>query len=186
MKGISRYLPLVVVVVMLVIISLAMTFSQEGHAPKLEEKPMPAFSLQQLDSSVAADETLFIGKLQLLNVWASWCAVCKSEHGFLMKLAQQDEMSIVGLNYRDNRQSALRELTQSGNPYQAVLYDPKGSLALDLGVYGTPESYLIDSRGMIRYRYLGALDEGVWLREFVPVIELLQQEEVQQEKRTNG
>ncbi|MGF1736909.1 redoxin family protein, partial [Photobacterium satsumensis] len=97
-----------------------------------------------------------------------------------MQLAQQSEMSIVGLNYRDNRQSAMRELAQSGNPYQAVLYDPKGSLALDLGVYGTPESYLIDSHGMIRYRYLGALDEDVWKREFVPVIEFLQQE-VQQE-----
>ncbi|MGF1736912.1 DsbE family thiol:disulfide interchange protein [Photobacterium satsumensis] len=185
MKVASRYLPLVVVVVMLVIISLAMKFSQEGHAPQLEEKPMPAFSLQQFGSSVAADETLFTGKLQLLNVWASWCAICKSEHGFLMQLAQQGEMSIVGLNYRDNRQSAMRELAQSGNPYQAVLYDPKGSLALDLGVYGTPESYLIDSYGMIRYRYLGALDEDVWKREFVPVIEFLQQE-VQQEKRTNG
>ncbi|PSU34181.1 DsbE family thiol:disulfide interchange protein [Photobacterium lutimaris] len=185
MKVTSRYLPLAVVVVMLVIISLAMTSTQEGHAPKLEEKPMPPFSLELLEPAVTADETLFTGQWQLLNVWASWCGICKSEHGFLMQLAHQGEVSIVGLNYRDNRQSALRELTQSGNPYQAVLYDPKGSLALDLGVYGTPESYLIDSQGMIRYRYLGALDEGVWLREFVPVIELLQQE-VQQEKRTNG
>lgn len=177
MRKNSRYLPLGVVVVILAIISLSMVFTQDGHAPKLENKPLPAFSLQRLDISGTADESLLTGKLQLLNVWASWCAVCKSEHAFLLQLAQQHEVSIVGLNYRDNRQAAMRELNQSGNPYQAVLYDPKGAFALDLGVYGTPESYLIDSTGTIRYRYLGALDENVWQREFVPVIKVLQQEE---------
>ena len=177
MRKNSRYLPLGVVVVILAIISLSMVFTQDGHEPKLENKPLPAFSLQRLDTSGTADETLLTGKLQLLNVWASWCAVCKSEHDFLLQLAEQQDVSIVGLNYRDNRQAAVRELNQSGNPYQAVLYDPKGVLALDLGVYGTPESYLIDSTGTIRYRYLGALDENVWQREFVPVIKMLQQEE---------
>ena len=181
MRKTSRYLPLGVVVVILAIISLSMVFTQDGHAPKLESKPLPAFSLQRLDTTGTADETLFTGKLQLLNVWASWCAVCKSEHAFLLQLAQQQGLSIVGLNYRDNRQAAMRELNQSGNPYNAVLFDPKGSLALDLGVYGTPESYLIDSTGTIRYRYLGALDEQVWQQEFAPVIELLKQEE-----RANG
>ncbi|MGR5062378.1 DsbE family thiol:disulfide interchange protein [Photobacterium sp. DNB22_13_2] len=185
MRKNSRYLPLGVVVVILVIISLSMMFTQEGHTPNLENKPLPAFSLQRLDTAGTADETLLTGKLQLLNVWASWCAVCKSEHAFLLQLAQQQNMSIIGLNYRDNRQSAMRELAHSGNPYQAVLFDPHGSLALDLGVYGTPESYLIDSNGMIRFRYLGVLDEDVWRQKFVPVIELLQQE-VQQEKRANG
>lgn len=181
MQKISRYLPLGTVVIILAIISLSMVFTQEGHAPKLESKPLPAFSLQRLDNVGTADESLFTGKLQLLNVWASWCAVCKSEHAFLLQLAQQQDMSIIGLNYRDNRQAAIRELNQSGNPYKAVLYDPKGAFALDLGVYGTPESYLVDSTGTIRYRYLGALDEKIWQQEFVPVIEMLQQEE-----QTNG
>ncbi|WEM41221.1 DsbE family thiol:disulfide interchange protein [Photobacterium sp. DA100] len=181
MRLTSRYLPLAVVVAILAVISLAVMLTQDGQTSKLEEKPVPAFSLPRLDKPGVADQTLLAGQLHLLNVWASWCAVCKSEHQFLMQLAQQGDVAIVGLNYRDNRQSAMRELTQSGNPYQAVLYDPKGALALDLGVYGTPESYLIDNHGMIRYRYLGPLDEAIWQREFVPVIERLQQEEV-----TNG
>ncbi|MGF1727008.1 DsbE family thiol:disulfide interchange protein [Photobacterium nomapromontoriensis] len=182
----QRLLPLLITSVLLGMIALAMLKHNAGSGsgsgvPTLANKPMPEFRLDQLDGQEVADQSLFMGDLTLLNVWASWCGICKSEHGLLMSLAEQNAIRLVGLNYRDDRLAAKQELQRSGNPYQTVLYDPKGILAIDLGVYGTPESYLVDGNGMIRYRYVGALDEQVWQQAFLPVLQRLKQPELQGE-----
>jgi len=171
---ITRLIPLVFVLLAGTIIVLAMRAESTAVTSPLLGQPIPEFSLAALDNEqLTVTEASLTGQVQLLNVWASWCGICKSEHPFLMDLAQQDKVRVVGLNYRDDRQAALRELQKSGNPYQAVIFDPKGSLAIDLGVYGTPESYLVDQNGVIRHRYVGALTRQIWEREFAPILKQL-------------
>lgn len=179
---IVRFLPLLGVVIASIILVYALEKPTSVEISPLAGQSVPAFSLinlQERESSEGGfsvptvDESLLQGKVQLLNVWASWCGVCKKEHDFLLAL-QQDGVPIVGLNYRDKRSSAVATLREEGNPYRAVIYDPLGELALDLGVYGTPETMLIDPEGIIRQRYVGALDEAIWQQQFVPVLEAIE------------
>ena len=106
----------------------------------------------------------------LLNVWGSWCPSCITEHPFLMALKQQGVL-IYGLNYRDNPQAARQMLISKGNPFVQVLNDHDGKLALQLGVYGAPETYLIDGDGIIRFRYAGELDQQIWQQQFLPLLQ---------------
>jgi len=157
--------------------------SQEGQITPsaLVGESIPAFTASGLntgliDSSVFQtdnDLSQVDKRFTLLNVWASWCAVCQSEHDFLMKLAVKDNMRIVGLNYRDDKDDARKVLSVLGNPYVANIFDPDGKLALDMGVISTPETYLLDSQGIVLFRYSGAMDEKVWQHYFKPFIQLL-------------
>jgi len=115
------------------------------------------------------------GRVALLNVWASWCAACVDEQGFLMKLAGQG-VPLFGLNYKDDPEQARAWLTEWGNPYQMIGSDAAGKVAIDLGVYGAPETFLLDARGVIRFRHVGVLDDVSWTRDFLPRIRQLQEE----------
>lgn len=135
-------------------------------------QPIPAFELPEvMDISILLDESLFQQQpLTLLNVWAAWCGICKTEHQFLHQLKEQG-VNIIGLDYRDDRIAAKQVLEQTGSPYQAVIFDPRGSLAMDLGVYGTPTTFLVNQQGIILHRFTGALDEKKWQREFADFFE---------------
>ncbi len=150
--------------------------SQEGQITPsaLVGKSIPAFTASGLNTELIDNSVLQTDKkFTLLNVWASWCAVCQSEHDFLMKLALKDNMRIVGLNYRDDGDDARKVLSVLGNPYAANIFDPDGKLALDMGVISTPETYLLDSQGIVLFRYSGVLDEKVWQHYFKPFIQFL-------------
>lgn len=163
--------------------------SQEGQVTPsaLVGKPIPAFTASSLSATELFGSNKQVGNNELLdnsifqtdenftllNVWASWCAVCQSEHGFLMQLAAKDNIRIVGLNYRDDRADANRVLSALGNPYVATIFDPDGKIALDMGVVATPETYLLDNQGIVLFRYSGALDETVWQHYFKPFMQLL-------------
>ena len=139
-------------------------------------KPIPVFTASSLNSDTnLLDNSVFQTdeKFTLLNVWSSWCAVCQSEHDFLMKLAIKDNVRIVGLNYRDDLSDASQVLNMLGNPYVATIFDPEGKLALDMGVISTPETYLLDNQGIVLFRYSGALDELAWQHYFKPLIQVL-------------
>jgi cytochrome c biogenesis protein CcmG, thiol:disulfide interchange protein DsbE len=112
----------------------------------------------------------FLGHVSLLNVWATWCSVCRQEHAELMDIARSHQVVITGLDYKDNARDAIRWLAELGNPYQAVVFDEAGKLAMDLGVYGTPETYLIDSKGIIRYRHVGLMTKQDWEQTLLPLI----------------
>lgn len=116
-----------------------------------------------------------LGQIALLNVWASWCAACVDEQVFLMQLSRE-ALPIYGLNYKDKTNDARRWLSEWGNPYKAIGEDKAGKVAIDLGVYGAPETFLIDKKGLIRYRHVGVLDEKAWLSDFLPLIKRLQDE----------
>lgn len=129
---------------------------------------VPVFKLAAIEGGESLTNENLIGDgYKLLNVWASWCGVCKLEHEFLLQLNDQN-VSIYGLNYRDNKKDAKAVLRKDGNPYVAVIFDPEGELALDLGVIGTPETFLIDNQGVIIERVSGVLDQAIWDKLFAP------------------
>lgn len=134
-------------------------------------KPAPAFDLQELrqpDERFATTD--MFGKPAVLNVWATWCAGCRQEHDFLMQLARSGEVPLYGMNYRDERGKALEWLRRLGDPYVAIAYDPEGMGSLDWGVYGAPETFLIDPDGTVVYKHLGPLSTPIWNKEFRPRI----------------
>ena len=131
-------------------------------------KPFPRFSL----ASVQGDRTLtqadLLGKPALVNVWGTWCPSCKVEHPYLNQLAEQGVV-IHGVNYKDDNGAALKWLRDFHNPYQLDIRDEQGTLGLDLGVYGAPETFLIDARGVIRYKHVGIVDATVWREQLAPL-----------------
>ncbi len=145
-------------------------------------KPLPSFQIADLlQPSKQIDNRTLPKQPFLLNVWGSWCPSCIAEHSFLMTLKQQG-VPIYGLNYRDNPQAARQMLISKGNPFIQVLNDHDGKLALQLGVYGAPETYLIDGDGIIRFRYAGELNQQVWQQQFLPLIQQFMQQFMQQQQ----
>lgn len=117
----------------------------------------------------------FTGKIALLNVWASWCAPCRQEHPLLLEISQTGT-TIYGINFTDDRAAALHWLNSLGDPFAFNVFDQHGQLALALGVYGVPETYLLDASGTIRYKHMGLLDQQTWREQFLPRIQRLRAE----------
>ena len=139
----------------------------------LLDRPVPEFSLPSIDGGERRlDRDIFIGQVTLLSVWATWCPSCRIEHPYLLSLAEQG-VPIIGLDYKDDTDKARRWLLDYGDPYQQVIIDQEGSLGLDLGVFGAPETYLIDSTGVIRFKHVGVVDDRVWQRHFAPLYHAL-------------
>jgi cytochrome c biogenesis protein CcmG/thiol:disulfide interchange protein DsbE len=137
--------------------------------------PLPPFSLPPVVTTDSPFTDLALrGQISLLNVWASWCENCQEEQALLVHLARNQSIAVFGLNYKDQVQDAQAWLAQYGNPYTHWGQDLDGRLAIELGVYGVPETFLIDSAGKIRYRHAGALTDSVWQREFLPRIAALE------------
>jgi cytochrome c biogenesis protein CcmG/thiol:disulfide interchange protein DsbE len=135
--------------------------------------PVPAFELTVLaDQTTAITHDALKGEVRLLNVWATWCPACRDEHPYLVELAESG-VNVVGLNYKDEAKAALNWLATLGNPYRFNIYDPRGSLGFDLGVYGAPETYIIDTHGVVRFRHVGVVNEKVWIEKLKPVYESL-------------
>lgn len=154
-------------------------FTAIGKDPtKLEtarlNDPIPAFNLASLaDESLRFSQKDLVGEVSLLNVWATWCPSCRVEHDYLIKLADEG-VKIIGLNYKDERMAALTWLKKLGNPYQFTIYDPHGKLGFDLGVYGAPETYVVDQNSVVRYRHVGVVNEQVWKNTLEPLVKKYQ------------
>ena len=143
--------------------------SHDVLASVLIGKRAPDFSLPSLtDPSKTVGPKDFKGKPYLLNVFGSWCPSCRVEHPFLMKLQQEGAIGILGLNWKDPHDEALAWLAQLGNPYTVIAEDFEGRAVIDWGVYGAPETFLVDARGIILYKHVGAMSEEVWQKEFLP------------------
>jgi cytochrome c biogenesis protein CcmG/thiol:disulfide interchange protein DsbE len=140
----------------------------------LINKPAPQFSLAQLaqpDRPFGPDDMK--GQVWLLNVWASWCVACRQEHPLLVELAKRKAVPIIGLNYKDKPDAATGWLAQFGNPYDLSVKDRDGRVGIDYGVYGVPETFLIDKAGVIRFKQIGPITEEVWTKKMQPLIEEL-------------
>ncbi|GIL00476.1 MAG: thiol:disulfide interchange protein CycY [Alphaproteobacteria bacterium] len=142
-------------------------------------KPAPQVSLAPLEGLVRADGSpvpgldadAFKGRVTIVNVWASWCAPCRAEHPLLMELAGRDDVTLVGINYKDQTANALRFLGQLGNPFAAVGVDPRGMAAIEWGVYGVPETFIVAADGTIAHKHVGPLGEASLAETFLPALE---------------
>ncbi len=149
-------------------------YSPRDIPSPLVGKPLPAFAFPSLaDPSRNVTNATFRGQPFLLNVWASWCVACRSEHGFLLTLAREQRVPIIGLNYKDLRNDALGWLKELGDPYQLSIADESGRFGIELGVYGVPETFLIDKDGVIRYKKIGPLTPEAWTQKLLPLIQEL-------------
>ena len=138
----------------------------------LVDKPLPAFSLPTLqDPKKIITNADLHGRMVLINVWASWCVACKQEHPVLVELARRKQVPLIGLNHKDTATDALNVLRADGNPYDMVIVDANGRTGIDWGVYGVPESFLVDKKGVIRYKHVGPISPKVWEEVLWPLIQ---------------
>ena len=159
MKLLRFGLPLIAFIVIAVFLALGLKHDPRYVPSPLINKSAPAFNLPQLDQpEQTINNQAMLGKVWLMNVWASWCAACKVEHPLLLDMARQG-VQLVGLNYKDTQDQAMAWLASYDNPYQAVIVDADGRVGIDFGVYGVPETFLIDQTGRIRYKHIGPVEE---------------------------
>ncbi len=172
----SRFLiPLVLVAVMIPVFVIGLNRDPSEIPSPLLMKPAPEFELPSLkDPGRNVGSADYKGRLALLNVWATWCPTCKAEHDELMRIRATTDLRIVGVNYKDDPQRALRWLQEFGDPYEFNLLDLDGTLGVELGVYGAPESFLLDSEGTIIYKRVGEINQRIWQRELVPRLQVLE------------
>lgn len=133
-------------------------------------KPIPAFSLPVLDSTQTMTQNDLKGRPLLVNFFASWCTACQVEHPVLMKLAKEQNVEIIGMDYKDTPDDVRAWLAKRGNPYRTVILDAQGTAGLDWGVYGVPETYVINAQGVIVYKQVGAVTEDVWRSKIAPLL----------------
>lgn len=162
MKNLKLFLPLIFLLVMSVFLFRGLFIDPTELPSALLEKPVPQFNLPTLEQpEQTVDQSIFSGQPTLLNVWATWCFACREEHPYLVELAEQG-VRIVGLNYKDAGPKARQWLERLGNPYQLNIADVDGKLGFDLGVYGAPETFLINSEGRIVKKIVGIVNDKVW------------------------
>ncbi len=169
------FVPFIAFIVLVVIFLTQLYRNANGNNPTLLQsvmvgRPVPTFQLEDLfqNGKYYTQDILKQGEPVLLNVWASWCPTCYAEHIELNKLAQQG-VRIIGMDYKDKRDDAITWLNKSGNPYIHTMFDPTGMVGMDFGVYGTPETFLIDANGIIRYRQVGDVTAENWKTTLGPM-----------------
>ncbi|WP_444894387.1 DsbE family thiol:disulfide interchange protein [Microbulbifer sp. TRSA001] len=173
MSRLKLFLPLVIFVVLALLFWRGLYLNPQEMPSALLNKPVPEFSLQKVaDNSQIVEKKDLPNGPHLMNVWATWCVACRVEHPYLNTLAEQG-VPIVGVNLKDEDQAAIKWLEKFHNPYLYSLADRDGRLALDLGVFGAPETFLVDSEGTIRCKHVGVVDNKVWQTKLQPLYEKL-------------
>lgn len=174
MSRLKLFIPLMVFVVLAVFLLNGLERDPNAMPSALVDRPVPVFSLPVLGNEQRqVDQSILQGQPALLNVWATWCIACRVEHAYLNKLSGQG-VRIIGLNYKDDLVEAKKWLAEKGDPYELNVIDANGRLGLDLGVFGAPETYVVDRTGTIRYKHVGVIDDRVWLQKILPVWQQLQ------------
>ena len=167
-------IPLLIFVVLLGFLAVGLSLNPREIPSPLINKPAPAFSLPALDApeqTIAAQDLR--GKVWILNVWASWCVACRIEHPLLVEFSKTGAVPIYGLNYKDKRDDAIRWLGKFGNPYTRSLSDTDGLVGIDFGVYGVPETFVIDKAGIIRMKHIGPVTPEVLRDDILPLVRKL-------------
>jgi cytochrome c biogenesis protein CcmG/thiol:disulfide interchange protein DsbE len=163
--------PLIIFVALGLLLAYGLNLDPRRIPSPLIGKSLPAFSLTTVaDPARKVSRDDLHGRVYLLSVWASWCVACREEHPLLNELTSRKAVTIIGLNYKDKREDALRWLGALGNPYELSLSDQDGRLGIDLGVYGVPETFVIDKQGVIRYKQIGPMTPEVWEQKLAPLI----------------
>ena len=167
MNKIIDIAPLIIFVALIQVLLTFLSEKEDQLESVLIDSTFPEFSIASLKDPKENLSKKDISELPaLINVWATWCIACRIEHPFLMDLKKNSVLKIYGLNYKDEREKALDLLKRDGDPYEFSIYDFDGRLAIDLGVYGAPETFFIDENGVIRERHVGVIDKKVWEEKF--------------------
>lgn len=177
MNRLSFVVPLLVFVVIVGIFFAGFSLNDPHQLPSpLVGKTFPQFQAPSIfDDEVVVTTEDLVGSPTMVNVWATWCPTCLSEHESLMQIASTGKVRIVGVNYKDDRAKALRWLTEYGNPYEMVIEDADGRLGIELGVYGAPETFLLDANGAVIYKRVGDVNSRIWRDEILPRLDALQE-----------
>jgi cytochrome c biogenesis protein CcmG/thiol:disulfide interchange protein DsbE len=163
-----------VFVALVLLLAVGLRLNPREVPSPLIGKPAPAFELPLLmDPDKRFSEKTMIGKVWILNVWASWCPPCLVEHPVVTQVARSGMAPVVGLNYKDKREDALPWLKRNGDPFQLIAFDANGRIGIDYGVYGVPETYIIDRQGVIRYKHIGPISADVVKQEMEPLVRKL-------------
>jgi cytochrome c biogenesis protein CcmG/thiol:disulfide interchange protein DsbE len=170
-----RYLiPLAVFLTLVGFLAVGLKLDPKEVPSPLIGKPAPDFALTRLDQpALTIRREDLLGKVWMLNVWASWCTACREEHPVLLDFARRRLVPVYGLNYKDQRGAGLRWLGNYGDPYETSLYDPDGRVGIDWGVYGVPETFVIDRQGVVRYKHIGPLTPEVIRERIEPLLRQL-------------
>ena len=172
-----KLLPLALFMALAGFLAKGLTLDPSELPSPLIDKPAPAFVVNRLpDSAGEFDSQSMAGDVWVLNVWASWCGPCVQEHPFLIELADKRTVPIVGLNYKDVPADAQQWLARLGNPFAHLLDDRRGDVGLDFGVYGVPETFIIDRQGKVRYKHVGPVDAAALNEKLIPIIDQLENE----------
>lgn len=164
-------LPLGIFILMVGLLAYGLGLDPRKIPSPLIDKATPAFSLARLHASQQyTSNSDLLGEVWVLNVWASWCLACRAEHEFITRLAQMNLAKVIGLNYKDKPADARHWLQQLGDPYTTSLMDIDGRVGIDWGVYGVPETFIIDKNGTIKYKFIGPINQGTLDREIVPLL----------------
>ena len=170
----KRFLPLGIFLVLAVFLAVGLGLNPREVPSPLIDKAAPAFRLPQLqDPAQTLGTDDLKGRVWILNVWASWCVACLDEHPILVEFSRQNVLPIYGLNYKDKREDALAWLGKHGNPYTLSIQDPDGRVGIDYGVYGVPETYVIDGKGVIRYKRIGPVTKQILQEKILPLVRQL-------------
>ena len=174
----SRWLPLAVFGLVAALLAAGVWLSRNPNRDALPSpligKPAPEFSLPVLhEPGRLVDSRELLGQPYLLNVWGSWCPGCRVEHPVITRLAETKRIRVVGYNWKDEHADAMRWLEQFGNPYWLVLVDYDGRKAIDWGIYGAPETFLVDAQGIVRWKHVGPIDEAVLERDLLPALDAI-------------
>lgn len=171
------FIPLGIFLVLAALLGVGLTLNPKEVPSVLIDEQSPEFSLADLfDPSKRVTSEAMKGKVWMINFWGTWCPECWREHAFLNYLAKQEGVKIVGVDWRDDIEEAKAFLKKKGNPFVAVGIDPESDTVMDWGVYGAPETFVIDKRGMIRKKHTGPLYKEIWLAEFKPLLQQLEAE----------
>jgi len=170
----KRYLPIGLFVALVLFLGVGLRLNPRELPSPLIDKPAPQFRLAQVQApELSISPKDMLGKVWLLNVWASWCVSCREEHPVLLDFARQGVVPIVGLNYKDGRADADGWLKEFGNPYQNSAFDADGRVGIDYGVYGVPETFVIDKQGVIRFKLVGPVTVDAITHKLLPLIKEL-------------
>ena len=167
----KKFIPLI----LFLFIAVFLYFSLNSNSSKLPSpllgKMFPNIEAKDFysDESVLLTD-LFSDNISLVNVWASWCVTCRQEHQMMMKIANNKDLQLIGINYKDTRADGEKYLEVMGNPFDVIVFDPSGKIGLNLGVYATPETFLVNQQGVILYKHIGAIDSKIWEEGFIPHI----------------
>ena len=174
MKKLITFLPLILFLVLVVFLKIGLSRDPRALPSQFIDKPAPEFSVPTLlDENKIMTQADLKGEVSLLNFWASWCPTCLGEHDVLMEISRQSDVVIFGVDYKDERTDGQRWVNERGDPYRAIAFDSEGEVGIDWGVTATPETFVLDKQGIVRYKHVGAITWQDWKQTIEPLIEKL-------------